>query len=64
MQDEIDRVRKEWLRDYIPSVSRVWAEWKSNRDNPRWGGMSMRERDETLAWYRDRLEALRRMGYR
>lgn len=58
--DELRKIQDQWLRDYIPNVSSVWAEWRSNRDHPRWGGMSMRRRDETLAWYRAKLERLLR----
>lgn len=55
----LKEVQDEWLKDYFKNVSAVWAEWRWGRENPGWNRMSMRERDETLAWYRQKLWELR-----
>ena len=46
------QIQQDWLDSYFINVVRVWSSWRD-------GAMSMKERDETLMWYRRKLWELR-----
>jgi len=59
MTKSLAQMQQEWLDSYFTNVTRVWEAWKENRGKPTWGGMTTKERDETLMWYRRKLWELR-----
>jgi len=49
---------QQFLDSYMRIVSSIWSEWFATRGKQ--GGMSMTEREDQLAYYRNRLRELRK----